>query len=291
MLYFYRKRLHMREIRQEITPRANDDLFIVLDHDNAKFDYPIHCHSEFEINLILHTSGSRIIGSIKDDFKNIDLILVAPFIPHVWKSKQIENKVVTIQFSGEMLNFPIILKKQFHSIRELLSSVESAARFDVREDDEIVSEILSLSSTKGFRKTTKFLEILDSLSGTPHEMTGGISDRMRPSKSRRIAKVLAYTEKHMERQIKLQEVSSLINMSDSAFSHFFKQHTALSYVTYLNGLRINKACRLLGNTMMSVSEICYECGFNNKSNFNRIFFKAKKMTPTDYRKYITRILV
>ena len=56
-------------------------------------------------------------------------------------------------------------------------------------------------------------------------------------------------------------------------------------------MRITKACRLLENTMMSVSEICYECGFNNKSNFNRIFFKAKKMTPTDYRKYIDRILV
>ena len=281
----------MREIQQEITPIAKDDLFIVLDHDNAKFDYPIHCHSEFEINLVLHTSGTRIIGSTKGEFTDIDLILVAPYIPHVWKSELTENRVVTIQFSGEMLNFPIILTKQFHNIRELLTSVESAARFKVSENDEIVSEILSLSAIKGFRSTTRFLEILDSLAGTPHEMTGGINDEMRQSKSRRIAKVLAYTEKNMGRPIKLSEVSNLINMSDSAFSHFFRQHTALSYVTYLNGMRITKACRLLENTMMSVSEICYECGFNNKSNFNRIFFKAKKMTPTDYRKYIDRILV
>ena len=80
-------------------------------------------------------------------------------------------------------------------------------------------------------------------------------------------------------------------MLSNLSTFFSSSHTALSYVTYLNGMRITKACRLLENTMMSVSEICYECGFNNKSNFNRIFFKAKKMTPTDYRKYIDRILV
>ena len=80
-------------------------------------------------------------------------------------------------------------------------------------------------------------------------------------------------------------------MSESAFSNFFKKHTSLSYISYLNNLRIAKACRLLEGTMLSVSEICYECGFNNKSNFNRIFLKSRGVTPTVYRKYINNILV
>lgn len=281
----------MREIQQEITPITKDDLFIVLDHDNAKFDYPIHCHSEYEINLVMHTSGTRIIGDEQGEFKDIDLILVAPYIPHVWKSDYERNRVVTIQFSGEMLEFPIIFKKQFHCIRELLSSVGSAAIFHVDKGDGIVSDILNLSSVKGFRSTTSFLEILDTLSAVPHDMVGGLNGQMRPSKSRRIAKVLAFTEKNLGKQIRLDEVAGLINMSGSAFAHFFKQHTALSYITCLNGMRIAKACHLLESTMMSVSEICYECGFNNKSNFNRIFFKSKRMTPTEYRKFINRILV
>ena len=72
---------------------------------------------------------------------------------------------------------------------------------------------------------------------------------------------------------------------------FFKKHTNLSYITYLNGLRISKACRELESTAMSVSEICWDCGFNNKSNFNRLFLQAKGMTPTAYRNYISKILV
>lgn len=282
---------NMREIQQEITPVESDDLFIVLDHDNAKFDYPIHCHSEYEINLVMHTSGSRIIGSTQYDFEGIDLVLISPFVPHVWKSELFENKVVTIQFSGEMLDFPMMGKRQFKDLRELLKNSVPAAAFSVTDESEVVKSILSLHEENGFRSVISFLNLLDALSGTPYMVLGDSFNYIRPSKSRRIARVCAWTDKNMNRQIKLEEVAGLVNMSPSAFSHFFRHHTALSYITYLNGQRISKACRMLETTMMSVSEICYECGFNNKSNFNRIFMKMKNMSPTEYRKHINKILV
>lgn len=281
----------MREIQQEITPVGSDDLFVVLDHDNAKFDYPVHCHSEYEINLVLHTTGSRVIGNAKDSFEDMDFVLISPFVPHVWKSDLEDNRVVTIQFSGDMLDFPMMNKKQFKDIRTLLQNSVPAVKFKVGADSPSVKTILSLHSKTGFRSVTAFLELLDDLSRLPYSVIGDSFDYMRPTTSRRIARVCAWTDKNMGRQIRLEEVSELVNMSPSAFSHFFRQHTALSYIYYLNGKRISKACRMLETTMMSVSEICYECGFNNKSNFNRIFMKMKGMSPTDYRKYINRILV
>ena len=279
----------MREIQQEITPIGSNDLFIVLDHENAKFDYPIHCHSEYEINLVLHTSGSRVISDSQEQFDDVDLVLISPFIPHVWKSDLIGNHVVTIQFAGDMLDYPMMAKRQFKDIRELLQRAVPAAGFDISEDNGLIASILGLTSTTGFRSVTAFFELLEEMACTPFTVIG--TSNMYPSKSRRIAKVTEYTEKNMHRTIRLEEVCGLVNMSPSAFSHFFRHQTSLSYIEYLNGKRVDKACRMLETTMMSVSEICYECGFNNKSNFNRIFLKMKDMSPSEYRKYINRILV
>ena len=281
----------MREIQQEITPVSKDDLFIVLDHTDAKFDYPIHCHSEYEINLVLDTDGTRIIGNSKSEFHGIDLVLLSPHIPHVWKSEHTHNHVITVQFSGDMLKFPIMYKRQFKPIRELLDNAVPAVNFLVSKDSRIVSRLLSMKSCSGFESAIEFFRLLNDLALAEHEIISDTDVYMRPSKSRRISKVCAYTEENLSSRISISEVAEMVNMSDSAFSHFFKKHTSLSYVTYINNLRIAKACRLLEGSMLSVSEICYECGFNNKSNFNRIFLKSRGVTPTVYRKYINNILV
>ena len=76
----------MKEIQQEITPITNEDLFIILNHPNAHFDYPIHCHPEYEINLVMNTRGSRIVGDSTEDFGPLDLVMTGPYVPHVWKS-------------------------------------------------------------------------------------------------------------------------------------------------------------------------------------------------------------
>ena len=92
----------MKDIQEEITPVESDDLFVVLDHNDAKFDYPIHCHAEYEINLVLHSDGTHIIGTRQEPFSGMDLIIIAPFVPHVWKAREEGNRVVTVQFSGKM---------------------------------------------------------------------------------------------------------------------------------------------------------------------------------------------
>lgn len=94
---------------KEITPIAADDLFIVLNHPNAKFDYPVHYHPDYEINLVMDTYGSRIVGDSVEAFEALDLIMIGPNLPHAWKGEVVEgNHVITIQFSDKLLNFPIL---------------------------------------------------------------------------------------------------------------------------------------------------------------------------------------
>lgn len=281
----------MKDIQQEITPVASDDLFVVLDHPDAKFDYPIHCHAEYEINLVLLSSGKHIIGTREEPFSEVDMVIIAPFVPHVWKGREEGNRVITVQFSGKMLDFPMLRLRQFRSIESFLKRAVPAAKFHLSADDSLVSETIALAQARDFDATVAFLRLLHSMAEREFTILGDVDSGMRQSRSRRVARVMAYSQEHLGETIRLSDVSSLVDMSDSAFSHFFKKHTNLSYITYLNGLRISRACRELESTAMSVSEICWDCGFNNKSNFNRLFLQAKGMTPSAYRKYISRILV
>ncbi|MBR4687663.1 MAG: helix-turn-helix domain-containing protein, partial [Bacteroidales bacterium] len=230
-------------------------------------------------------------GTREEPFSEVDMVIIAPFVPHVWKAREEGNRVITVQFSGKMLDFPMLRLRQFRSIETFLKRAVPAAKFHLSEDDPLVSETLALARAKDFDATVAFLRLLNSMAEREFTILGDVDSGMRQSRSRRVAKVMEYSQEHLGETIRLSDVSSLVDMSDSAFSHFFKKHTNLSYITYLNGLRISRACRELESTAMSVSEICWDCGFNNKSNFNRLFLQAKGMTPSAYRKYISRILV
>ncbi|MFT4222100.1 AraC family transcriptional regulator [Dysgonomonas sp.] len=286
----------MIEIQKEITPLSHDDLFIVLNHHSAKFDYPIHYHSDYEINLVLDTYGKRIVGDSDEEFHALDLVMIGPNIPHAWRGEIIEgNHVVTIQFSEKLLNFPILEKRLFNQIKELLIESQRGIVFSENTQKEIKERILALTKMQGFQTVLEFLSILYKLS---------ISDRRvlmsykydcqsltRTSKSLRMAKIYDYIEKNYEKQIRQTDVADLIDMSESAFSRFFKKKTSCTFIDYLISLRIAKACLMLSETTHSVTEICYLCGFNNLSNFIRIFKKKKGCTPNEYRTLIEQMLI
>ena len=285
----------MAEIQQEICPITTDDLFIILDHINAKFEYPIHCHPEYEINVVMNIDGKRVVGDSEETFSKLDFVMVGPYIPHVWKSDEEENRVVTIQFSPELLNFPIMNKRLFTPIKKLLIDSRQGLQFYGPDAERIKDEILELTRIQGFQTATMFLNILNSLAQAPRrKLVSNMYESenlIHESKSRRISKVCRHIEENISHKITLSDAAKMVNMSDSAFSHFFKKQTGISFITYINNLRVAKACDLLANTNLSASEVCYDCGFNNKSNFIRLFSKRKNMTPIEYRNHISQMLI
>lgn len=288
-------RLTIKEIQQEITPITKEDLFIIMNYPNAKFDYPMHSHPEYEINLVMNTKGTRFVGDSEEEFGDLDLVMTGPYVPHVWKSELKTNHVITIQFSGDMSDFPMINKRLFSPVRQLLEDSAFGLCFSGPEVEDIKTAIIEITRKEGFQTALSFLSILDMMANTERRKL--VSDEFDPdiivrqSKSQRIAKACRYIEENISYDIKLADVADLVNMSESAFSHFFKRRTNISFITYVTNLRIAKACNLLASTTLNAAEICYDCGFNNKSNFIRIFTKKKQMTPIEYRKYITQLLI
>lgn len=285
----------MNEIQQEIVPITQDDLFVIMNHPNAKFDYPIHCHPEYEINLVMKTSGTRVVGDYEEAFSDLDIVMTGPYVPHVWKSDLLTNHVITIQFSSDLLSFQMINKRLFMPIRQLLVDSTQGLQFYGSEAERIRDEIMELTRIQGFQTATKFLTLLNFMAAAPRrKLVSNMYESenlVNSSKSRRITKACKYIEENISQKISLAEVAALVNMSESAFSHFFKKRTGISFITYVNNLRVAKACDLLASTSLSASEICYDCGFNNKSNFIRIFTKRKNMTPIEYRNHITQLLI
>ena len=267
----------MSEFLQEIVPINKDDLFIILNHPNAKFDYPVHYHPEYEINLVMDCTGSRVVGDSEEAFGTSDLVMVGPSLPHAWKSDAETNHVITIQFSADMLNYPMVSKRIFSPIRQLLQDSVHGLSFEGTDQAAIKEQIIANLMANANRK-----RLVTNL----YEPELGAT-----SKSRRITKVCEYIDKNLDKELSLSDVAELVNMSESAFSHFFKKRTGMSYINYVNNQRIAKACTLLAETTLSAAEICYDCGFNNKSNFIRIFNKKKGMTPIEYRKFITQMLI
>lgn len=288
--------VYMKDIQKEITPISDDDLFIVLNHPSAEFDYPVHYHADYEINLVMDTYGERIIGDSVEKFGTLDLVMTGPNLPHAWKGEIVEgNHVITIQFSDKLLNFPILDKRLFTPIKQLLLDAQRGVGFSENTMLAVKEKIISLTKMQGFHTVLQFLSILYDLSiADRHILVSNqydTTDTVRTSKSRRIAKVCEYIEKNFEEPIKLSDVSQLVNMSESAFSHFFKKKTGYTFIDYLTNLRIARACQMLTETTHTVAEICYSCGFNNLSNFMRIFKKKKGSTPNEYRSALQQMLI
>ena len=148
---------------------------------------------------------------------------------------------------------------------------------------------------QGFHTVLEFFSILHELSTSEyHTLVDNLYntlDTVRTSKSRRIAKVCKYIELNYQEPIKLKETADLVNMSESAFSHFFKKKTNFTFIEYVTNLRIAHACQMLTETSHTVAEICYSCGFNNLSNFIRTFKKKKGNTPNEYRIILQQLLI
>ena len=286
----------LKDFQKELIPIADEDLFVVLNHPNANFDYPVHYHPEYEINLVMYTHGERVIGDSVCPFGEMDLVMTGPNVPHAWRGEIVEgNHVITIQFTESFLGMPILDKRLFAPIKQLLVDSKRGICFSQSSTLLLKDKIIRLTQTKGFQSVLEFLSILYNLAIAEYSILTtnqyNTADVVMTSKSRRIAKVCDYIEKKCYDSISLAEVSSLVGMSESAFSHFFKKKTGGTFIDYLNNLRIAKACQLLAETSNTIAEICYSSGFNNISNFIRMFKKRKGVTPNEYRTMMNQMLI
>lgn len=276
-----------KRIIREITSLSEDDFFTVLNHYHAKFDFPIHYHPEFELNMVLNSAGKRIIGDSILNYDELDLALIGPNTPHAWTgSDSNDAQVVTVQFHSDFVSDKMLERKLMYPIREMLDKANRGILFSKETAINTRERIMKLSESQNFDSLLDFFSILYDLSVSRNQKvlaTPTYLGQFNTSKSRRIEKINNYIQQNLNQNIRIKEAADLVNMSETAFSHFFKKRTQRSFSDYITDLRIGNAARHLIETEKNISEICYECGFNNTSNFNRIFKKKLGFTPSEFR--------
>ncbi|WP_299557453.1 AraC family transcriptional regulator [Seonamhaeicola sp.] len=278
----------MSIIEREITPIKDEDFFIVLNNYNAKFDFPVHYHPEFELNFVFNSNGKRIVGDSILEYSASDLVLVGPNTPHAWmgNNNHDEARVITIQFQQNLFSQETLDRKLMTPVREMINKSYRGILFSEETQKTISKRILKLCDISGFDSFLEFLSILYDLSISRNQTllsSASFVNKFENSKSERIKIVSDFILSNYKNNIKLKEAADMINMSETAFSHFFKRHTHRSFTEYIHDVRVGNAARLLIESEDSIAEICYECGFNNLSNFNRIFKKKKGCTPREFK--------
>ncbi|MFN0176091.1 MAG: AraC family transcriptional regulator [Saprospiraceae bacterium] len=281
-------------IYREITPLKTPDVFVVLDSVCNGFDYPIHNHPEYELNLIAGISGTRIVGDSTELYTDCDLVLLGPYLYHKWdgdtqlQQSGLPYRVITIQFAVELFSGQLFQKDRFIKIRQLLRDAGRGIKFHGKTFEEAMRIMVGLTEDKGFINIIEFLQLLDLLSQSSNATflaTEGFSPQTIRSDSNRIQVAYGYILKHFANpELKIADVATLVNMSDSAFSHFFQKLTFRSFTDFLIDIRVGHTCKLLLDTDETVNQIASKSGFNNLANFNRLFKKHRACTPVEYRR-------
>jgi len=290
------------DIIHEISPLGGRDVLYIAERHKKEFNYPIHHHEVYELNFVENAAGvRRTVGDSSEVIGDYDLVLItSPDLEHVWEQHECRSDdihEITVQFDLDFSEDGLLGKTPFRSILTMMNEARKGLAFPLSAIMHVYPQLISLADIKdGFYSVQHFLSILYELSRQDGARTLATSSYAKVnvgSDSRRVLKVKNYISTHYQYDLRLTELASIAGMSPSAFSRFFKLHTGRNLSDYIIDQRLGYASRLLVDTVMSVSEICFECGFKNLSNFNRIFKKKKGCSPTEFRENYrkTRIIV
>ncbi len=270
-----------------------DESFTAWSHGYPYRTVRWHFHPEYEIQLITATSGKFFVGDYIGDFEPGNLVMSGPNLPHNWVSKIPDNQPVAqrclvLQFSSEFIANAIAVFPEMHNVATLLSQSCSGLLFTAAAGDAAKPLMLELIDARGFRRIQLFLSLLELLTadiGRKQLTSAGYAPDPLNYMSLKINLAILYIGQKLSTELRESDLATLTSQSVSSFSRAFRKHTGLPFVVYVNQLRIKKSCELLTNGALSITDICYQVGFNNLSNFNRQFLAQKGMSPSKFRLY------
>ncbi|MEP6948498.1 MAG: AraC family transcriptional regulator [Ginsengibacter sp.] len=282
------------KILKEITPLTQSDCFSLFSRSKKEFDFPLHFHEEFELNFIQNAAGAkRVVGDHVEEIGNTELVLVGPNLQHGWFTHKCKDKIIneiTIQFHRDLFDEKFLNRNQMSFIRTLFQRSSRGVLFSEATTLSIMPRLIQLPQKHGFDSVLELMSILHDLSTSRNFRT--LSDisfntETLSYNSRRIEKIMAYLNNNFNEAITLGDAAKIAGMAQVSLSRFFKLRTGKTFIDTLNEVRLGHATRMLIDTTNSINEVAYKCGFNNMSNFNRIFKKKKDSTPKEFRQAYT----
>jgi len=251
------------------------------------FRWEYHYHPEIELVCVVAGSGTRHVGYHKSNYTDGDLVLIGSNIPHSgFGLNSIDpHEEIVLQFKEEIFRFPP-QEVEARSIKDLLERSQYGILFHRKIKKSMLPRLKLMVETEGYKRYLMLLEILFELSQcTDYDL---LNKEIMPytiiaKNKTRLENIFTFVEHHYDREINIDEVARLANLTLPAFCNFFKKATQITFTEFVNRYRINKACLMMAQDK-TISECSYSCGFNNVTYFNRMFKKYTEKTPSEFMK-------
>lgn len=268
---------------------------IDIRHETAPyFKNPWHFHPELELTLILASRGTRFIGNSISNFFENELTLTGPNLPHYWrndpvyypKGSSLKAEAIIVRFNEDFLGKDFFQLPEMNHVNNLFKISRRGLNILGATRRRASEQLRAMMQMNGADRIIALLQVLNTIAGSSEykvlSSIGSIETVGKPDMAR-INKVYSYVLKNFLRPIHLNQVASVANMNPTSFSRYFKAKTGKTFTQFLNEIRMEHAYKLLIDGKFNVSEVCYECGFQNQSYFIKQFKRITHQTPLQYK--------
>lgn len=252
------------------------------------YNWEYHYHPEYEIVCVPYGSGTRHVGNHFCNYENGDLVLIGPNLPHSGfglNSYSLHEEVV-VQIKPDILAHSFLSLPEMSDISHLLEKAKCGMHFTGETKQRLTKRLLKLSRLSLFDRFVELAYILQAMA-TSGEYELLNPEIMLPAAMKknniRLQNIFTYVEQHFHEEVDIQKVASLANLSVPSFCTYFKKIMKVTFTDFLNQYRIQRSCILLQQDK-TITEACFECGFNNVTYFNKVFKKFLNTTPSSFKK-------
>jgi AraC-like DNA-binding protein len=270
-------------------------IFVIRHLEEKHFDPVWHSHSEYQFFVVLEGTGTRFIGDSIKSFRPGELILTGPHLPHVWRSDETyfdrnsssKTGGIVIYLNENFLGDHILEKEEMLILKKLFTKSMRGLEFYGPKKLQVINLMKELTQLQGIPSVVHLLHILEILAGTKeyHYISSkAYDDAFDQNETDRLNTVYEYTFKNFRKKVMLEDMADLLHMTPTSFSRYFTMKNNKPFSRFISEIRIKHACKMLTETDESIAQICYDCGFNTLSNFNKQFKEIMLKKPTQYKK-------
>jgi AraC-like DNA-binding protein len=274
---------------EKITPNFGSSLLVKKHKEFLKTNIPFwHFHPEIELVYVNKGKGKRHIGNHLSYFNNSQLVLIGSNLPHIGYIDRLttNGSETLIQFLPDFLGKDFFKIPEMAAIDALFERAKKGIRFNIEIKQRIGAKIEKLVELQGANRITSFIEILNDLATTDDYTllnANGYAFESTHQDSDKIEVVYKHINKNFKEHISLEEIAGLVSMTVPAFCRYFKKTTGKTFTKLVNEYRVVHATKLLAESNMSITDVCFECGFNNFSHFNKLFKEFAGKSAKVYR--------
>lgn len=281
---------------EKITPNFGSSLLVKKHIEFLKENTPFwHFHPEIELVYVNRGKGKRHIGNHISYFNNSQLVLIGANLPHMGFTDRLttNGSETLIQFKPNFLGEDFFKIPEMTAIHQLFERAKKGIRFNIEIKKRIGAKIEKLTDLEGATQIISFLEILKDLANTDDYTilnADGYAFEASPQDNNKIDVIFKHVNNNFKRPITLEEISDKVSMTVPAFCRYFKKSTGKTFTNLVNEYRVVHATKLLNESSKSITDICFECGFNNFSHFNKLFKKFTGKSASKFRNEIRNLI-